>query len=167
MGSTQPLPNGSAATPAEISSSPDGRAILVTEPAANQIVSFAVSQSGQASLVNTFAVIGSGPFGLAFSQNSLALTANTADGAPQNGSMSSYRVSESAERAPASLPVMDNQTASTWPTVTEDGRIAFTSNTVSGTISSYAVSPKTGSLTLVQPTAASLVAHGSSLMPAG
>lgn len=63
---------------------------------------------------------------------------------------------------------MDNQTASTWATVTEDGRIAFTSNTMSGTISSYAVSPKTGGLTLVQPTAASLVAQdGSSLMPAG
>lgn len=168
VGSTQPLPNGSAATPAEISFSPDGRAILVTEPAANQIVSFAVSQSGRVSLVNTFAVTGSGPFGLAFSQNSLALTTNTANGAPQSGSMSSYRVSESAELAPASLPVMDNQTASTWATVTEDGRIAFTSNIMSGAISSYAVSPKTGSLTLVQPTAASLVAQdGSSLMPAG
>ena len=168
MGATQPLPNASAATPATISFSPDGRAILVTEPAANQIVSFAVGQSGQVSLVNTFAVMGSGPFGLAFSQNSLALTANTANGAPQSGSMSSYRVSETAELTPASLPMMDNQTASTWATVTENGRIAFTSNTMSGTISSYAVSAKTGSLTLVQPTAASLVAQdGSSLMPAG
>jgi len=63
---------------------------------------------------------------------------------------------------------MDNQTASTWATVTENGRIAFTSNTMSGTISSYAVSPKTASLTLVQPTAASLVTQdGSTLMPAG
>ncbi|HEX2697197.1 MAG TPA: beta-propeller fold lactonase family protein, partial [Anaerolineales bacterium] len=76
VGSTQPLPNGTTATPAEISFSRDGSAILVTEPGANQIVSFAVSQSGQVSLVNTFAVMGSGPFGLAFSQNSFALTAN-------------------------------------------------------------------------------------------
>jgi 6-phosphogluconolactonase len=168
VGSTQGLPNGSAATPAEISFSPDGRAILVTEPGANQIVSFAVSQGGQVSLVNTSSVMGSGPFGLAFSQNSVAVTANTANGAPQSGSMSSYRVSESGELAPVSPPVMDNQTASTWATVTENGRIAFTSNTMSGTISSYAVSPKTGSLSLVQPTAASLVAQdGSSLMPAG
>jgi 6-phosphogluconolactonase len=103
-GSTQPLPNGNTATPAEISFSRDGSAILVTEPGANQIVSFAASQNGQASLVNTFAVMGSGPFGLAFSQNSFALTANTANGAPQSGSMSSYRVSESAELTPVSLP---------------------------------------------------------------
>lgn len=39
-------------------------------------------------------------------------TPNTANGTPQSGSMSSYRVSESAELALASLPVMDNQTAS-------------------------------------------------------
>ena len=39
---------------------------------------------------------------------------------------------------------------------------------MSGTISSYLVSPKTGTLTLTQPVAASLMApDGSSLMPAG
>jgi len=168
VASTQPLPSGSAAAPAEISFSPDGRAIVVTEPGANQIVSFAVSQSGRASLVNAFAATGSGPFGLAFSQNSVVLTANTANDAPQSGSMSPYRVSENAELEPVSPPVMDKQTASTWATVTDNGRIAFTSNTMSGTISSYAVSPGTGSLTLVQPTGASLVAQdGRSLMPTG
>jgi 6-phosphogluconolactonase (cycloisomerase 2 family) len=168
VGSTQSLPNGSAASPAEISFSPDGRVILVTEPGVSQIASFTVSQAGQATLAGTFSATANGPFGLVFSQNSFAVTANTANGAPQSGSMSSYRVSESAELTPVSSQVMNNQTASTWATATENGRIAFTSNTMSGTISSYAISPDTGNLTLDQPVAASLQAQdGSSLMPTG
>ena len=74
----------------------------------------------------------------------------------------------SGELAPVSLAVPDNQTASTWAIVAEKGAIALTTNTMSGTISSYAVAPKTGTLTLTQPVAASLVAQdGSSLFPAG
>lgn len=177
-GSTQILPNGSAATPAEISFTPDGRSLLVTEPGANQVVSFSVSQAGQAAFVGSFlapspsggpsapSTPGSAPFGLAFSRD-LVITANTASNTSQAGSMSSYGVSSSAELAPTSA-VPDNQTASTWAIVAEKGSLALTTNTMSGTISSYLVSPKTGTLTLTQPVAASLMApDGSSLMPAG
>ena len=168
QGSTQPLPNGSAATPAEVSFTPDGKNILVTEPGANQIVSFSVSQKGQANLANTVPATGNEPFGFAFSQE-FVIAANTSNGAPQQGSMSSYRLMPSGgELIPVSSPVMDNGTASTWAIVTESGKIAFTTNTMSGTISSFAVSPHDGSLTLNQAAAATLQAQdGSSLFPAG
>ena len=52
--------------------------------------------------------------------------------------------------------VPDKGTASTWLVVTGNGALAFTTNTVSGTISSYAVSPEDGSLSLRQPVAAAV-----------
>jgi len=180
-GSTQALPTGSAFAPAEIAFTPDGSALLVTVPGANQIVSFTLGTGGKASVGGTLAptagggsttTTGTGPFGLAFSR-SIAITANTDNQAPQGGSMSSYAVSANAQLAPASSAVPDNQTASTWAIVAEKGTgsigsIALTTNTMSGTISSYAVESKSGSLTLSQPVAASLVAQdGSSLFPAG
>jgi len=166
-GSTQALPTGSAA-PAEVSFTPDGRNILVTEPGASQIVSFSVTSRGQASLANTVPATANGPFGLVFSQE-FAITANTSNAAPQQGSMSSYRLMPSGgDLIPVSSSVMDNQTASTWAAVTGSGKIAFTTNTMSGTISSFAVSPHDGSLTLNQAAAATLQAQdGSSLFPAG
>lgn len=172
-GSTQLLPNGSAAAAAEISFTPDGSSLLVTEPAVNQIVSFTVDSRGHAALASTFsasgtgssASAGAGPFGLAFSKD-FAVTANTAGSAAQSGSMSSYAMAPSGELAPASQTVMNNQTASTWALIAEKGGLALTTNTVSGTISSYAIAPKTGTLTLTQSVAASILApDGSSLNP--
>jgi len=52
--------------------------------------------------------------------------------------------------------VPDKGTASTWLVVTGSGAFALTTNTVSGTISSYAVSPVDGSLALSQPVAAAM-----------
>ena len=172
-GSTQVLPNGSAAAAAEISFTPDGSSLFVTEPAVNQIVSFTVSSGGHTALAGTFSAssavsspsAGAGPFGLVFSKD-LVITANTASGTPQAGSMSSYSMSSTGALAPASSAVMNNQTASTWALLAEKGSLALTTNTVSGTISSYAVAPKTGSLTLSNPVASSILASdGSSLFP--
>lgn len=175
-GSTQILPNSSTASPADISFTPDGKSLLVTEPGANQVASFAVSQSGQATFVSSFfapspaggpsspSTPGSAPFGLAFSRD-IAITANTASNISQAGSMSTYGMSSSAELAPTTA-VPDNQTASTWAIVAEKGSLALTTNSMSGTISSYSVAPKTGALTLTQSVAASLIApDGSSLFP--
>ena len=172
-GSTQFLPNSSAAAAAEISFTPDGGSLLVTEPAVNQIVSFTVGSGGHAAPAGTFsasgagssASAGGGPFGLAFSRD-IVVTANTAGDTPQAGSMSSYAVLPSGELAPASPAVMNNQTASTWALIAEKVSLALTTNTVSGTISSFAIAPKTGTLTLIQSAAASILApDGSTLNP--
>jgi len=171
-GSTQFLPDSSAAA-AEISFTPDGGSLLVTEPAVNQIVSFTVGSGGHAAPAGTFsasgagssASAGGGPFGLAFSRD-IAVTANTASGTPQAGSMSSYAVLPTGELAPASPAVMDSQTASTWALIAEKGSLALTTNTLSGTISSFAIAPKAGTLTLIQSAAASIQApDGSTLYP--
>ena len=52
--------------------------------------------------------------------------------------------------------MQDGQTASSWTAVTRNGQNAFISNTVSGTISAFAVSPESGSLTMTLAAAATL-----------
>lgn len=166
-GSTQALADGSAAKPAEVSFAPDGRAILVTEAGTNQIVSFVVTEEGQTRTAATSPSSGIGPFGLAFAAPDLAVAAHTANGASEEGSMGSYRVANGGQVVPVSPAVNDQGTASTWASVTGSGRIAFTSNAMSGTISSFAISPESGSLTLTEPVAASLRSEDGSLFPAG
>jgi 6-phosphogluconolactonase (cycloisomerase 2 family) len=49
----------------------------------------------------------------------------------------------------------DTQNAACWLVVTQDGKVAYTANSASGTISSYTVSPG-GNLSLLSEAAASL-----------
>jgi 6-phosphogluconolactonase (cycloisomerase 2 family) len=68
--------------------------------------------------------------------------------------MSSYEVSEHGSLATISGPVADDQSAPCWVVTTENGRFAYTSNTGSGTISSYTIGHD-GSLTLLAADAGS------------
>jgi 6-phosphogluconolactonase len=52
--------------------------------------------------------------------------------------------------------VPNSQTASCWVVITNNGKLAFVSNTGSGTISSYHVNAEDGTLTLLNATAADL-----------
>ncbi len=155
-GSTQSLTNGEAAHPAEVTFNRAGNVLLVTEKGTNQIDSFAVNEAGLAQAPEAWPATGSVPFGCAFSRNNVAVLAYTADAAPEAGGVGSYRVTEDADMIPIGSEVSNNQTASTWLVVTGNGQLAFTTNTVSGTISSFAVSPESGNVTLSQPVAATL-----------
>jgi 6-phosphogluconolactonase (cycloisomerase 2 family) len=68
--------------------------------------------------------------------------------------LSSYEVSEHGSLAPISGPIADNQSAPCWVVTTADSRFAYTSNTGSGTISSYAIG-RHGGLTLLAADAGS------------
>lgn len=153
--------------------SADNRLLFAVNAGSDSITAFAVAGDALTPL-QTISSGGTQPVSLTV-HHDLLYVLNAGGGAPN---ITGFRIVQEAQQSKTLAPIvgstqplpngMDNQTASTWATVTEDGRIAFTSNTMSGTISSYAVSPKTDSLTLVQPTAASLVAQdGGSLMPAG
>jgi 6-phosphogluconolactonase len=155
-GSTRPLASGEAAHPAEVTFNHEGNALLVTEKGTNQIDSFAVNEAGLAQPGEAWPATGSVPFGCAFSRNNVAVLAYTADAAPESGGVGSYRVTEEADMIPVGAEVSNNQTASTWLVVTGNGQVAFTTNTVSGTISSFTVSPDSGNVTLSQHVAAAL-----------
>jgi 6-phosphogluconolactonase (cycloisomerase 2 family) len=156
-GSTQRIPDGAAAAPAEVSFTPDGAAILVTEKGMSQIASFTVSEGGQAHFAYTYPSSAANPFGFAWAHGSIVVAAYMAHEEPGQASAGSYRVSDDGDVTPVSPAVNDGGTASTRVAVTRDGQNAFIANSVSGTISTFVVSSDSGSLALAQPVAARLV----------
>lgn len=167
-GGTQPLAEGDAAWPAEVSFSPDGSALLVSETGTNQIVTFALSDGGQAHFANKVPAPQSTPYGMAWAHGVAVVVAYSANGTPEQGGGGSFQLTEHANLTPITPDVQDNQTDSSWTVVTRDGNIAIVSNPMSGTISTFKVSDG-GNLALMLPVAAKLVGgeEGTSLFPAG
>jgi len=153
-GSTQNLPGGAAATPAQVSFRPDGGALVVTEKGTNAIDTFAL-EDGVAQPGVSFASSGTTPFGFAFVHSNIALVSDASGGAAGASAVASYRVDENGNLAVITPALGDTQTAACWVVATRDGKFAYTSNTASGTISSYTVSPD-GALELLNVAAATL-----------
>lgn len=142
--STQPLtPNltGGVSDAAQVSFSPDGDTLVVTEKASNTIDTFAVS-GDLAQPAVPHASAGRTPFGFDFDQRGIIFVSEAG-----TGSASSYRVDRPAFGV-VSAAVPDTQAAACWLVVSRDGRFAFAANTGSGTVSTYAVRGD-GQLTLL------------------
>lgn len=140
-GSTRPL-SGSGVGPAQISFSPDGRQLLVTEKATSKIDVYTISAGGYASGPHVFPSSGNTPFGFAFDSRGEAIVSDAGDGA-----MTPYAVSSSGFLDPLSGPVPDHQAAPCWVVVTNNSRFAYTTNAHSNNISGYVVN-RDGTLTL-------------------
>jgi 6-phosphogluconolactonase len=95
------------------------------------------------------------PFGFAFSNAGTLVVSEAFGGALNQSAASSYSASDDGSLSVISGSVPNSQTASCWVAITNNGKLAFVSNTGSGTISSYFINPGNGSLTLLNPTAAS------------
>lgn len=152
-GSIQPLSNGGAGEapgPAQISFSPDGDILVVTEKATNLIDTYEV-RDGIASAPVTHTSAGATPFGFAFGRRDHLIVSEAFGGAPEASALSSYKVDDN-ELEVISASVGTTQTAACWVVVSKNGKYAYTTNTGSGSISSYRIG-KDGSLTLLNPTA--------------
>lgn len=152
-GSTQTLPGGSTAGPAQVGFSPDGNVLVVTEKSTNLIDTFVLDQNGVAQPGTFFSSSGATPFGFAFGHNNVAIVSNAGSG-PATASLSSYTVDEDGNVNVITSALGDTQTAACWVVVPRNGHFAYTTNTGSGTISSYAVE-QDGSLELLNVVAAS------------
>lgn len=148
-GSTQSLSNGGAgAAPdaAQISFSPDGRSLVVTEKSTNLILTYTVGQDGLASGPTLHASAGATPFGFAFGNQRTLIVSEAFGGAANASAASSYSVRGNSLSL-VSASASTHQTAACWVAVTGNGKYAYTTNAGSSSISSYAVSPD-GTLTL-------------------
>ena len=149
-GSTQPLSNGGAGNstgPAQISFTPNGRQLVVTEKATNQILTYAVGKEGVASAPTVHASAGTTPFGFAFSKEDTLVVTEAFGGAPNASKVSSYNLDKgNFQVISASVPTQ--QTAACWAVVTGNGKYAYTTNAGSSSVSGYRVS-REGSLTLL------------------
>jgi len=152
-GSTQNLPGGAAAAPAQVSFSTDGSVLVVTEKGTNLIDTFTLD-NGVAQPGVSFTSSGTTPFGFAFGHDNVAIVSDATGGPAGTSALSSYAVEESGNLVVVTPALGDTQNAACWVVVPQNGRFAYTSNTGSGTISSYAVS-EGGSLALLEVTAAS------------
>ena len=144
-GGLRPLPNSSrplssdAADPAQIAFTPDGRHLAVTEKANNLIDVYEVSDDGLAEGPTTRASSGQTPFGFAFRRDGLLVVSEAFGGAEGASALSSYELDDDGAVQLNSASVPDQQSAACWVAITGSGRIAFTSNTGSGSISSYRI----------------------------
>lgn len=156
-GSTQPL-SSAAAGPAQISFTPDGTLLVVTEKATGIIDTYQVV-NGLAMSPVSHASSGITPFGFAFSGRTSLIVSEAFGGAPGQSAVSSYHV-DGAEFQVVSPSVGTTQTSACWIAVSKNGKYAYSTNAASGSISSYQVSAD-GSLTLMNATAG-LTGAGSS-----
>jgi 6-phosphogluconolactonase len=133
---------------AQVSFTPNGRQLVVTEKATNTIDTFDVRGSEVIGNAKPTLSTGQTPFGFAFDPRGHMLVSNAAGGAPGASSVTSYDVTRTGAVNVLAGPVATTQTAACWVVVSEDGRYAYTTNTGSGTISGYRVGAD-GSLTLL------------------
>lgn len=144
--------------PAQVAFSPDGSILIVTERLANLIDVFRMTDQGLPGDHVQLISNNHTPFGVSFAHRHIIAITETNERVPRipvrNGaSVSTYRISGAGALEPVSAAVPDFQSAACWIRFTPNARFAYVSNTGSGTLSSYAVSPD-GSLTLAEEIAA-------------
>jgi 6-phosphogluconolactonase len=151
VGSTQSL-SGTAVDAPQISFTPDGDWLLVTEKATNIISTFKVKNDGAVYNGIFTPSVGQTPFGFDFSRGRFMIVTNAAGGADAASSVTSYITGSNGKAKDVNGAVPDGQSSACWMVVTKFGRFAYASNTRSNDVSSYYVAPW-GAVYLVQAAA--------------
>lgn len=157
--STRPL-SGAGVGPAQVSFSPNGQLLAVTEKGTNRIDTYVVGENGRAVGPKVFAAAGVTPFGFSFDGNHRLLVSEAFGGAANGSAASSYQVSEAGDLKVVSASIPTHQTAACWLVVSKDGQYTYTANPTSNSLTGFSVA-KNGALT-------PLNADGrTAIMPAG
>lgn len=137
-GSTRPLSADSTA-PAQIQFNSDGDVLVVTEKATDTIDTYTLDEAGIPGDPIPQASAGVTPFGFAFGKRDQLFVSEAAGGAPDQSALSSYvlQADGSLELVSASAPT--TETAACWVVVSNDGRVAYTTNAGSGSVSAFAI----------------------------
>jgi 6-phosphogluconolactonase (cycloisomerase 2 family) len=143
--------SGPMARPSQVSFSPDLSQVIVTERETNVIEIFNMHRDGTMALASITPSVRPAPFGFAFSGNNFVVS-EAAPGSPLGSSVSSYALNPPSGLSTQviSAGILNGQQASCWTTINPAGNRAYTSNTVSQTISSYNVAGD-GTVTLREP----------------
>jgi 6-phosphogluconolactonase len=149
-GSTEPL-GGSG--PAQVEFSNDGGALVVTNKDTNTIDTFGVGPDGTPGPAQSQPSEGDTPFGFDFDKRGHLIVSEAFGGAAGASAVSSYSLDSGGLLTTISPSVPDHQAAACWISITKNGRFAYTTNTGSGSISSYFVGHD-GSLGLLEQVAA-------------
>ena len=159
-GSLAPLPDSTRplsaddADPAQISFSPDGKTLVVTERGTDSISTYAVDERGYAEGPTTIKSSGATPYGFDFTSRGAVVVTEAFGGEVGAAAASSYVFQAPGRLAPVSSSVADTRSEVCWAAVTKDGRFVYVTNFGDGMISSYGIGDD-GSLELLEPVAAS------------
>ncbi|MBN3767842.1 beta-propeller fold lactonase family protein [Burkholderia sp. Ac-20365] len=146
--STRALAGGANAQPAQVSFTPDGDEILVSEKGTQLIDTFRVGALGYTTGPISHRSNGVTPFGFSVTNRGYAVVAEAG-----SGSVSSYEIEDNRHVTSISATIRLTQTAPCWLVTTGDGRYAYTANAGSGTISSLRIGAD-GTTRVLNPTAA-------------
>lgn len=151
-GKLTPIPGSTIVTgnfgsaPADIVFSPDGRFLVLAERPTNLLDVFPVRDDGTLGEKVVTPSNNPTPFGMMFTRTGVLMVTESVDQNPRfpvlNGStMSSYRIKNDGTLETISRAVPDLQTAACWVRFTNNQRFAFVTNSPSGTVSTYKISP--------------------------
>jgi 6-phosphogluconolactonase len=144
-GSTRSLSSTTAAA-AQISFTPDGQMLVVTERATKTIDTYTVDKDGLATGPTAHPSSGDTPFGFAFAGKTLVVS-EAFGGMPNASAVSSYQINASEFNVvSASSPT--GETAACWVAATKNGKYAYSANAGSASVSAFSVG-QDGSLTLI------------------
>jgi 6-phosphogluconolactonase (cycloisomerase 2 family) len=129
--------SGSGTGPAQVGFSPDGRTLVVTEKATNQILTYGVNHHGVAYGPDTTPSSGMTPFGFAFDGRGTLVVSEAFGGAANASAVSSYREKYHQKLKVVSASVQSGQTAACWIVITGNGKYAYCTNAGTGNISGY------------------------------
>ncbi len=153
--STQMLSAATYVDPSEVGFSPDGTYLVVTEKGAPvklpSLIDIFPVTAGVAGPVIPKPSTGNIPFGFGFTKSGQLIVSNAESPKSLTAStVSSYKADAMGNLTTISGAVPDNQGAACWIAITSDAKYAYTTNTLSGSVSGYAIG-STGTLTLLPP----------------
>jgi 6-phosphogluconolactonase len=137
------------AGPAQISFSPEGNYLYVTEKMTNKISMFKVDANGAADERETTASVGDTPFGFNIVRDRYMIVSNAGMDRANHSSVTSYNGIASGRLADINGAVLNGQTSACWVATSQYGRYAFISNTGSNKLSTYYINAS-GNLFVVQ-----------------
>ncbi len=152
-GSTKSFSTATAG-PAQVSFSPSGGQLVVTEKGTSLIDVYPVDEDGVVGERTSHMSAGGTPFGFAFGPRNLLFVSEAA--AP--GSASSYTLTRAGSVQLVSGVVLTHQSAPCWAVVTENGRFGYTGNG-SGSVSGFRIAPD-GTTRLLDADGATAVVSG-------
>ena len=127
-GSSQPL-SSPAAGAVQVSFTPRGDQLVVSEKGINTLVSYPVDRWGRAGAGAAHASAGAAPFGFSFGKRGALNVTEAAASA-----LTSY---DTSTFAPITASLVNGQGAACWAASTASGRYTFTANAATDSISAY------------------------------
>jgi 6-phosphogluconolactonase len=143
--------SGPSVLPAQVSFSPDGQWLVVTERNGNFIDVFGVKADGRTTAPTFTPSPVTDTLGFLFTSQGYLVTTQADNGAAV-GTVSSYQIlANGAAKAITNSLATGTQIAPCWNAITSNGKYMYTVNTGSASVTAIAVDSDTGTLTLLNP----------------